>query len=474
MISNNQPLCVDLDGTLVATDTLWESVLLLLKHHFWLCFWLPFWVMRGKAHLKDKIAQHVTLNVALLPYRENVLAFLQNEQTKGRKLVLATAAHEKIAQAVAQHLKLFDEVIASDAHINMKGATKRDALQQRFGVYDYMGDSQADLPLFQAAAQAFLVAPSTTLLKKTPCPPERVFLAPKTTWWVGLKALRPHQWVKNSLVFLPLLLSHQFLDFNKLGDAFLAALVFSLAASSGYILNDLLDLAADRIHPSKKYRPFACGQIPIPYGLFMFVALIGLSFSISAWWLPAGFTGMVGLYFLITMTYSFYFKQKVVLDVIVLAGLYTHRIFAGGIAVTVPISSWLLGFSMFIFISLALLKRYTELLQLMDNQKLIKSRGYEIADIEMIASIGPTSGYLAVLVFSLYINSEAVSKLYDSPFILWLISPLLLYWITRVWFLAHRRQMLDDPVQFALIDRTSWFIIICIGLLILLAKLLPS
>ena len=466
---NDKPLCVDLDGTLIATDSLWESVLILLRQNFWRCFLLPLWLLQSRAYFKHKIAQYITLDVATLPYRENVLAFLQHEKNQGRTLVLATAAHHTIAQAVASHLKLFDSVIASDVNTNMKGTTKRDVLNQRFNAYDYIGDSKADLPILRAAQNAFLVAPSRALQKLTQCPPEQIFSTPKNTWVIWLKALRPHQWVKNILIFLPLVLSHQLFDWAKFEEALLAFVAFSLVASSGYVLNDLLDLAADRVHPSKKNRPFASGQIPIQYGLPLFVGLVCLSFLLSLWTLSTSFTGMLSLYLLLTMTYSFYLKQKVIVDVIVLAGLYTHRILAGCIAVTVPISSWLLAFSMFIFMSLAFLKRYTELLQLTD-QKTVKNRNYETGDIEMIASIGPTSGYIAVLVFALYINSDVVTTLYHSSFILWMICPLLLYWITRVWFLAHRQQMLDDPVLFALTDGVSWFVVTCIIFFMLFAK----
>jgi 4-hydroxybenzoate polyprenyltransferase/phosphoserine phosphatase len=466
---NSPPLCVDLDGTLIATDTLWESILLLLRQNFWRAFWLPLWLMQGRAYFKHQIAQHVILEVATLPYRENVLAFLQREKNKGRILVLATAAHQSIAQAVVEHLKLFDFVIASDVETNMKGSTKRDTLKQRFGVYDYIGDSRADLPLWKAAHKAFMVAPSTALWKQIQCPPDNVFSVSKATWRVWLKALRPHQWVKNLLIFIPLILSHQLLDTTKLGEALLAFIAFSLVASSGYVLNDLLDLAADRVHPSKKHRPFASGKIPIQYGLPLFAILVSLSFIISLSWLSSSFTGMLGLYLLFTMSYSFYFKQKLIIDVFILAGLYTHRILAGGIVVAVPVSSWLLAFSMFMFMSLAFLKRYVELLQLSDK-KTIKNRGYEISDIEMVASVGPTSGYMAVLVFSLYITSDKVTMLYQSPFLLWIICPFLLYWITKVWFLAHRRLMLDDPIQFALTDLVSWFVLISIGVFMLLAK----
>ena len=464
------PLCVDLDGTLVATDTLWESIFLLLRKKTLLSFLLPLWLLRGRAYLKHRIAQHVKLNVATLPYRENILEFLKREQDRGRFIILATAAHQKIAYPIAKHLRIFAEVIASDATTNVKGTVKRDILLQRFGQFDYMGDSTADIPIFQAARYAFLVAPNRTLLKKIPCPPHRLFPIYPITLSTWLKLLRPHQWVKNVLIFLPLFLAHQFQDFQALTNAFSAFLAFSMAASAGYILNDLLDLPADRSHPTKKRRPFAAGNIPIAYGLPLFILLVALSLSSSIYFLSLNFAGLISSYLLLTMTYSFLLKSKMVLDVVVLAALYTFRIFAGGIAVSVGISSWLLAFSMFMFMSLAFLKRYTELLQL-NHRKFVKHRDYNIEDIEMIASMGPTNGYLAVLVFALYINSDQVGN-YSSPFILWMICPPLLYWITRIWFLTHRRKMLDDPVKFALADPTSWVTVIGIIIVVLLAKFL--
>lgn len=467
----NLPLCVDLDGTLVATDTLWESILLLLKQNILRLLLLPLWIILGRAAFKHKIAQYVTLEVATLPYRDKVLFRLQQEKNSGRTIILATAAHYTIAQAVANHLQLFNEVIASDAHINMKGATKRDTLVQRFGNqgYDYMGDSTADIPIFQTARQPFLVAPTPKLLKQIQCPSEQIFTVPTQYWWDLFKALRPHQWVKNLLIFLPLLLAHQWLDVAKWTDALLAVVAFSLATSSGYVLNDLMDLAADRSHPTKKYRPFAAGLLSIPTGLVLLVSVLVTSLLLSLWWLSGYFMGLVCLYLVLTISYSLYLKRKVIVDVLVLAGLYAYRILAGCVAIGVTVSSWLLAFAMFIFISLAFLKRYVELLQLTDTNT-IKHRGYEVADIEMVISMGTTSGYLAVLVLSLYINSETVSVLYQSPVFLWLICPLLLYWVSRVWFLAKRGYMLDDPLQYALTDITSWFMAIIIIILMLLAK----
>ena len=451
---NNKPLCVDLDGTLIATDSLWESILLLFRT--WQIFLVPFWLMRGRYYLKYKVAQHVSLNVTTLPYYENVLTFLKEEKQKGRVLVLATAAHESIAQAVAKHLNLFDVVMASDLDTNLKGVNKRDALIKRFGVFDYIGDSSADIPIFEAANKSYLVG--------------KDFAIPKKSWTIWLKALRPHQWSKNVLIFLPLFFANQFTDFSKLVDVLLAFAAFSLAASAGYVLNDLLDLAADRIHKTKKYRPFASGLIPIPSALVLFGILIVSSLFISLWWLSLTFTMMLIIYLLLTISYSVYLKRKRVIDIFILASFYTHRILAGGVVIMVPISSWLLGFSMFIFLSMAFLKRYIELYNLSDRKK-IKHRDYDVCDIEMMSNMGANSGYLAVLIFALYINNDKINSFYTSPQILWLVCPILLYWITRIWFLANRNRVLDDPVKFVLTDKISWLVILSIIILVMLAKL---
>lgn len=474
-----RPLCVDLDGSLIATDTLWESIFLLLRKNPLFVFVLLWWVLRGKAYFKQRIAQQTTLAAETLPYRETVLNFLRQQHDAGRRLILVTAANEKIAQAVANYLNLFDEVVGTQSQLNLKGTAKLAWLNQRFGAgnFDYIGDSESDLPILHAAHTGYLVAPSRRLQHRFPCPASQIFPAPPFSWKIVLKVLRPHQWAKNILIFTTLFLSHQFLDIHKLGVACIAFFCFSLVASAGYVINDLLDLAADRMHTTKKYRPFAAGTVPISYGLPIFISLLGLSAGISLIFIDIPFTTMLLFYLILTLSYSFYLKRKMIVDILVLAGLYTHRIIAGGVAVDIIPSGWLLAFSMFIFISLAFLKRYIELLELNDLHELygsehrtVKNRNYWIDDLEMIASMGPTSGYLAVLVFALYINSRSVNELYATSHILWLICPILLYWMTRIWFLAKRRLMVDDPVKFALDDRVSWIAFASIAALLIVAN----
>ena len=478
-VTSLRPLCVDLDGTLIATDTLWESIFLLLRRNPLYLFTLLWWLLWGKAHFKQQIVQKTTLAVETLPYREAVLLFLHQQREAGRPLILITAAHQKIADAVANHLKLFDEVIGSSATLNLKGEKKVAWLDQHFGTgnYDYMGDSVSDLPIFRAAHTPYLVAPSRYLQQRFSCPAEQIFPAPRRSWKIVLKVLRPHQWAKNVLVFIPLILSQQFLEISKIFDVTLAFFCFSLVASSGYVINDLLDLAADRVHTTKKNRPFASGSVPISYGVPIFIGLIGLSAAISLIFINTSFTMMLLFYLVITLSYSFYLKRKMIVDILILAGLYTHRIIAGGVAISTIPSGWLLAFSMFFFISLAFLKRYIELLELNDLHQLygnehrtVKNRNYWVDDLEMIASMGPTSGYLAVLVYALYINTMTIKGLYAAPHVLWLICPILLYWLTRIWFLAKRRLMVDDPVQFAIDDRVSWITLVSIALLFIIAS----
>ena len=462
-IDSSRPLCVDLDGTLIATDALWESLLLLVKSKPISLLSLPLWFMKGKAHFKRQIAERVKLNPASLPYRENVLSFLKKEQETGREIVLATAADETVAQGVAAHLGIFSEVLASDGAINLSGQRKLAALKKHSGTngFDYIGDAGVDLPLWQAAHRAYLVQPSTALHNKARrvASVGGVFTEKKNNLFSLLKALRIYQWVKNILLFVPLLMAHKVIEADLNLQALYAFVAFSLCASCVYIVNDLLDLEADRLHPHKRHRPFAAGVLSIKAGVLTAPLLLVASFTIAAVFLPLNFFIVLGLYFLLTTAYSFHLKRVLIVDVLVLAGLYTLRLFAGGIATSVPISPWLLAFSMFFFLNLAFVKRFSEL-HLMQESKQTKSkgRGYVVGDIELFRSIGPASGYLSVVVLCFYINSREVVLLYKHPELLLLIGPFLLYWITRMWLWALRGKMTDDPIVFAAKDPASYVI----------------
>ncbi|HWB08569.1 MAG TPA: UbiA family prenyltransferase [Pirellulales bacterium] len=467
-------VCVDLDGTLIRTDTLWESLLLLARSRPWQLLCAIAWLLRGKAYFKDQLAARVVPDARLLPYRAELLKSLRELKAKGVTLCLTTAADRRVAGEVAKHLCLFDEVVASDGSTNCSGSNKLAAIRERLGdtCFAYWGDSRADLPLWEAAHEAGVAAPKANLWR-TVCrvsAQARMIAPPGRLLRPLAAALRPHQWAKNLLLLLPLFLAHRWADMGKLGLAVLGVAAFSAAASAIYIINDLIDIESDRRHPTKHRRPFASGELPVPAGLAAAGLALAGAFGLSAWHLSGPFTNWLAIYLLTTTAYSLWLKKHIVIDVLVLAGLYTLRIIAGAAAVSVPVSPWLLAFAMFFFLSLALGKRYIELRHSADAPgDALPGRSYRPDDAPLLEQIGPTSGYLAVLVFCLYIDSRAVERLYRHPEFLWLACPLLLYWITRFWLLARRKQIEYDPVAFALKDRASLAVIACTAVTVLLA-----
>lgn len=452
-------LAVDLDGTLLKTDLLLESLLALLHQKPQYVFLLPFWLLKGKAHLKRQIARRVSLDVSVLPYRNEFLHFLGRERAAGRSLVLATASDEQIACQVADHLKLFDVVLASDGATNLRGKSKRDRLVAEFGEkgFDYAGNQRCDVAVWASARKAIVVGSSPHLRSSAArvAEVEKVIGGRRSSPIDYLEALRPRHWLKNLLVFVPLCAAHRVAEIDLLRKALVAFVAFGCFASSGYLLNDLLDLTADRRHPQKQFRPFAAGDLPLSYALAMIPALVGLG-CILGRVLSLLFLEILLIYFALTVTYSLYVKKIVLLDVILLAGLYTLRIMAGSAAVGIWPSYWLLAFSMFLFLSLALVKRYGELVIMRGIEgKQAKARAYELTDGEMLAAMGTASGYLAVLVLALYITSGTAQILYGRHELMWFLCPVLLYWISRVWLIAHRGGMHDDPLVFATKDPAS-------------------
>ena len=433
------PLAVDLDGTLVKTDLLLESLLVLLKRKPLYVFFLPLWLLKGKAHLKRQIARLVSLDVSTLPYRQDLLDDLNAQRAHGRHIVLATACDTQIARQVADHLKLFDSVLASDGIINLSGEAKRKRLVSEFGEkgFDYAGDHRNDRVVWASARKAIVVEDTKRGLVD------------------HLKPLRPQHWLKNILIFVPLIAAQRFFETGLFERAILAFIAFGCFASSGYLLNDLFDLNADRHHPHKRLRSFAAGDLPLSYGIAMIPALIALGGIIGLLVSPL-FLAVLFLYLGLTTTYSFYLRKIVLLDVIILAGLYTMRLMAGSAAVGIWPSHWLLAFSTFLFFSLALVKRYGELVIVrgVEGQR-ATARGYELSDGELLAAMGVASGYLAVLVLALYINTDTAQAFYSRYQLIWFECPLLFYWISHVWLIAHRGKMPDDPVVFAVSDHTS-------------------
>jgi len=472
--SMTRVLCVDLDGTLLATDVLWESFLVLLKTQPWKLVFLPLWLIRGKAYFKQQIARHVVLNPATLPYREDVLQFLTREKAQGREIVLATGSDRKLAEAVGRHVGLFSEIFASDGRTNLVGRRKLTAIENYTNGkgFDYLGNGKVDLSVWKAATEAMVVHPSARLLKQmqSVSAVHQIFSPPKNGLSTVLHALRVHQWVKNVLLFIPLLLAHKIFEGEKVLLLLYAFLSFSLCASSVYIVNDLLDLESDRHHPEKKLRPFAAGNLSISTGLILTPVLLGSSFVIATLLLTPLFAAALALYLALTTAYSMYLKRIAIIDVLVLAGLYTLRMLSGAVAVNVHVSPWLLAFSIFVFFSLALIKRYSELTTIHDSSKtVVNGRDYYFDDRGFLLNIGIASGYLSLLVFTLYVNSPEVIALYQNPQYLWLVCPLFLYWITRLWLLAYRGPVVEDPLVFTLKDPASYTVGAVIGLILMIA-----
>lgn len=461
-----KPVIVDLDGTLLHTDTLLENVLLLIKQNPLLVLLLPFWLLQGKAVLKNRIAERVELDAGLLPYNQAVLDWIQKARHDGHECYLATGAAEKTANAISDYLGIFDGIFSTTQDTNLTGSRKARLLNERFGEggYIYLGNHAVDLKIWRHADSAVVVSSNNTLVRqaKRQCEKTEQIRPPRASLKTWLKAVRVHQWVKNALLVVPVLTSHQWRDPDIMLLVLAGFFTFSLAASSVYVLNDLLDLAADRQHPSKRNRPFAAGLISLHAAVALFPVLLLAAFSLALL-LPLPFMLALAVYYALTLAYSFKLKRIIMLDTIVLAALYTMRIIAGTLLIGVAFSFWLLAFSMFIFLSLALVKRYTELVLLRDSdkQKTI-GRGYHADDADMIASLGAASGYIAVMVFALYVNSPDVLELYQRPELLWLACPVLLYWISRVWLIAHRGQMNDDPIVFAVKDLQSIVTGICV------------
>lgn len=474
-LSTKAVLCVDLDGTLCRSDTLIEAILLLIKQRPLSLLLLPFWVLGGKAHFKAKIAAHVRFDAGALPYNDGLVEWLRAEHAKGRRIALASGADRRTVEAIVEHFGFFSDAVSSDGATNMTGPAKARALAARFGDFDYVGNDHVDLPVWRAAKAAMLSAGSARVERdlSRQIAFDRVFHVERSSMsrlklWI--RALRLHQWVKNTLMFVPLVLAHQMFDMDKLLTLCLGFMAFNICASSVYVLNDLLDLAADRKHPRKRSRPFAAADLPLAQGLGVLPVLFCAGFALAIYASPA-FAAVLACYYALTLAYSFDLKRRALVDVFTLATLYTLRIIAGAVAANVELSPWLLGFSIFIFLSLGVVKRVAEI----DSSRQrglseLAGRGYRVDDLAMLEILGVAAGYASVVVLSLYVSAPESKLLYPHHQFLWLFAPLLLYWISRVWLVTHRGEMHDDPIVFALKDMPSRMV----GLLALLVLQLAA
>ncbi len=468
-----RPLCVDLDGTLVKSDTLIDSLLVLARTHPLLLFRLPGIVLRGKAAFKAFVTESVSLDVVHLPYNRRLLQFLQQEHMRGREIYLTTGADARLARRVADHLGFFAGVLGSDGANNLTGNTKLDSLQKRFGArqFVYVGNDTPDLPVMAGAAESMVANPSSRLrsrMRARGIVPSQSFEERSAPLRSIVKALRPHQWAKNLLILLPPLLSHSH-SLRLIADALLAFFCFCCTASGAYLVNDLLDIEADRRSAKKRSRPFASGDLAPAAGLVAIVVLLAIGFT-AARLLPAAFSFWLLLYLGTTSAYSIYLKRIALVDVVVLSALYTLRLIAGGAATNVVISDWLAGFAIFLFLSLAIVKRFAELQNLrVGGMQLKNGRGYLMTDIEQMRSFGTASAFAAVVVFANYISGPDVVALYHHQRRLWLIVPWLVLWLCRVWLLASRGDLDEDPVAFALTDAASLAMGVAVVLIVLLA-----
>ena len=468
-------LVVDLDGTLTPTDTLMESLIQLIKTSPLNLLRMPLWLLKGKAAFKDAVAARSRIMAEQLPYSEPFLNYLRTEKERGRRIILATAAHETIARSVSKHLGLFDDVLATDKYCNLKGRTKLDTIRDRVGgEFVYAGDSQADIPIWQAAKGAVLVGVASNIAEsvRRSVPIEKEFRREGTGVSVWMQAFRVHQWLKNLLLFVPMLTAFSFMKMENLAMMAGAFLAFSLAASSTYMVNDLWDLENDRAHPRKRQRPFASARIPILQGLgaaaVSLVLALVLAFAVSK-----DFFLILLLYIALTSAYSWVLKQYVLIDVLVLSLLYSLRILAGSVAIGVTTSSWLLAFSVFMFLSLALVKRCSELVTLGQmGKKATRGRDYRVADLVVLWPLGVGAALSAVVVFGLFISAPETQARYATPDLLWLVAVALIYWLARLWIKTSRGEMHDDPVIYALKDNGSRMTILAMTLTMLSAHFL--
>ncbi len=482
------PLCVDLDGTLVKSDTLVDSIMLLVRQQpASPLHWLG-WLRKGRAGFKREVTNRAVVEVEHLPYNGPLLAYLREERARGRHIYLATAADRAFAEQVAAHVGLFDGVFASDGTHNLAGANKLKAFQERFpDGFTYIGNAMPDRTLLQASITPMAANPHRKLqaaLRRDNTVLHREFIDRRPAGKVLLKAIRLHQWAKNVLVFLPTVLAHDFSQRSVL-VSLLAFLSLSFCASATYIINDLLDIEADRRHPRKRLRPFAAGDLSPQAGVAVVAGFFAIALGLSLL-LPHAYTYLagpggshaslpsphrfllwLGVYTVTTLSYSFVLKRLALVDVIVLSGLYTVRIIAGSAAAGIVVSAWLGAFSIFFFLSLAYVKRFSELELLIANGRTEASgRGYRTSDMEQLRTFGTASAFASVVVLTMYISNLDAAHLYLHTVRLWLLVPVVILWISRVWLLASRGELHEDPVVYAITDRRSWLLGLVCGLIV--------
>lgn len=461
---NKPPLCVDLDGTLIYSDTLAELFLRMIKKRPCYLIFLPFWLLRGRAFLKIKMEEICGKYVKHIPFNDSFLKYLNSKKAEGHKLYLATACPKNLAKKLVESLNLFEEVWGSSSEINLKSAKKAELLLEKFGEnnFIYAGNDAPDLEVWRHAQSLVLVNVKKSLERKAamenPTKNILVFSEKKSAFKAFFRATRIHQWAKNILIFVPLFLSHSYFKIDKIGEALLAFLAFGLCASASYIFNDIMDVENDRLHASKRRRPIAAGHFSIASALIIAFSFMAISVLISAV-LSVNTLLVLLLYTALTLSYSFYFKRIVLLDIIILSSLYMIRIYYGSTAISVATSFWLMSFSIFIFFSLGFMKRYIELQKMENTNEKIKGRGYVYSDAQIIAPVGIASGILSLVFYVIYVDKVAF-QLYERPSFLMFGAIIFLYFIVKTWIMAARKLVHDDPIVYAIKTKENYAILI--------------
>lgn len=464
-----EDIYVDLDGTLIRTDLLFESTILLLKRNVFYIFLLPVWLAKGRAHLKNEIASRVAISPETLPYNHEVLTYLDKKKKDGHRLLLATASNFRYAESVAEHLDIFDGVLASDRSTNLKSKAKLAAITRQNRPFSYLGDSEADYIIFQASKLPVLVSSSRTIEKDASrhAGVDTVIPVPSAGNRDIIRCIRMYQWSKNLLLFVPLIVSGNLNQSSLFADVSLTFLAFSLLASSTYILNDIFDIQNDRQHPRKRFRAIPSGLLSVPRAVTLAFSLLLTAYAITGLAAPAAVPGLTA-YLALTLFYTYVVKSYVLMDVICLAALYTARILIGAWVIAVEPSIWLLAFSMFLFVSLALVKRVSELHTVKkEKQSSSSGRDYNVSDTQLLVAMGAASAFNAVLVVTLYMAEGIQNGGYHHPNLIWLVEPVLLYWLGRIWIKTTRGEMTDDPIVFSFRDKGSLVCAACIATIIL-------
>jgi 4-hydroxybenzoate polyprenyltransferase/phosphoserine phosphatase len=473
MEEKKYPLVVDLDGTLISTDILMEQTFKLIKDKPFYFFFVIFWLFKSYAYLKNEVSKRVVLNISLLPFKFNVLNYVKEQKKTGRTIILATAAQFEVAQSIASYLNLFDEVLATTPDLNLRGNNKRKVLNEKFGEkgYDYVGDAYIDLNVWKSARKAILIEPTKDLVARAQkiSEIEKIFYPSNNKFRTLIKSIRISQWVKNLLLFVPILLSHTLNPSGYLITLF-GFVLFNFLSSAVYLLNDLNDLESDREHPLKKKRPLASGEMHLSTGLYLSIFLIILSFALSSLLLNYQFTLILLAYLFSNILYTLSLKTKPIIDIITLSILYTLRLIAGGILSDVVLSDWFISFSIFFFTSLAVLKRYTELkLFSTASLNLSNKRGYTFEDINFLLFSGLSLSFISTLIFLLYTQSEKVYKMYSNPKYLIFIAPILLFFNMRTWYKATKITNTDNPIEIILKDKINYILFLLTLLILIIA-----